>query len=103
MTGDSIFQEKVGQYGIQNNNVLSAFADLFSDRTACFFTELPQSRYVHKLHKNRDNYGISLAFIDANNKNNNNEAGNNNNNKTSNDNSGKPPDNNPNKLYEVYN
>lgn len=84
MTGDSIFQEKLGRCGTRNGNVPSLFADPFSHITTCLSTGLPQSRYVYELRGNWDNYEMSSTPVDADNENDNNEAGNNNNNKAGN-------------------
>lgn len=103
MTGDSIFQEKLGQCGIQNSNVPSAFANPFSDRTAHLSTELPQSRYIYKSHINWDNYKMGRAPVDEDNVNNNNKTGNNDNNEVGNKDPEAPPDDDSDELYEIYN
>lgn len=47
MTEDSIFAEKLGRTGLQNNYTVSAFLNLFSIRVANFLTGVTLKRYIH--------------------------------------------------------
>lgn len=96
MAGDSIFEEKLGQCGAQNgnSNLSSAFVDPFTEGTARLSTGIPISRYVYKVRGNWDNYEMSSAPVAADNETDNNDAGN--------EDLGGLPDDDPNKLYRVY-
>lgn len=71
------------------------FADTISEKTACFLTRLPLSRYRHKLQRNCNNYKMYSVLIAAHNETNNNNA--------SNKDLKGFSDDNPDKLYRVYN
>lgn len=103
MAGDLSFWEKLGWSGIQNGNVLSIFADFFSNRITCLSTRLPQFRYIHKLQGHWNNYKISPISIAIDNENNNKKAKNNKNNKTSNKDLRRLPNDDLDELYGVYN
>lgn len=96
IAGDLIFEEKFGQCRAENgnDNLPSAFVDLFTETTACFSMRIPIFRYIHKAQGNWDNYKMNPAPVVADNETNNND--------TSNKDLGRLLDDDPNELYGVY-
>lgn len=96
MASNLIFEEKLDWCRAQNgdSNLLTAFVNLFIERTACLSTKIPIYRYVYKMQRNWDNYKMNPAFVAANNETDNNDANNND--------LKRLPDDNPKRLYGIY-
>lgn len=63
MTGDSIFNEKLGRTGIRNNTTMSAFPDLFYTGAANLSNGIALSKYVNSARGNWDNYNQDNDFM----------------------------------------
>lgn len=56
MIDDSIFNEKLGRTGIQNNTTIFVFSYLFYIRAIYLSNGIALTRYVNFVHNNWDNY-----------------------------------------------